>query len=363
MFGKRALAISAVIGLIVSGVSGVAWAQESDANYCDKVMARAHADASILYTPNIQAQFIKFPSASPLDITQTGATTDGYQIRALANWSPLDTYKGMTTLKVAEADCKQHKAMVDAMNVIGQLADVGRLPALQRQVKYLQQSQPQWKTIVDSTEARLKANVITVPDALAVREQALALDRKLLQLQGQLQALSAKDIPQSPHDVDALSQAVESGSLRFEKQTTHLRSLDPWTVNISAGLVPPQPSSGVQWFGVITLGFNFGEFQHKAYDDAYMDARTRELRTARYEMRDQLNKFRAQVKAAANAAAQEMLTVEAENLHLESIRVALGQTQATTALSVMDAIALQQIDLQGDRVYLEELNNQLSQWR
>jgi len=355
--------------VVVGGLySEVAIADDkTDIDYCNKVKARAASDAALLFSPQIQAQFIKFPSSSPTDATttSTGATgTNGLQARALAVWSPLDFYKGFRVENVATDDCKQHRAMVEAMNIIGvAAADLGKAPALKRQVEYLQSKQPEWQKIVSSTEDRLKANVIVLSDAMLVRASALALDRKLVEMKGQMDVITAKQYPDTTKYLSVLAQTIEESSMKFERESNHVRSLDAWTVTATAGLIPPQDNTGVEWLGVIAVGFNFGAFSHNYQDDKYLQARTNELRTARYEMRDQLKKFKDQVSATIDSTVAEIVVLETEELRLKGLYDALKLTSATATPALLNSIDLEQIDIESDRIFLEELKNQLLQWK
>ena len=351
--------------VVVGGLySEVAIADDkTDADYCNKVKARAASDSSLLFSPSLQAQFVKFPSSSPLDASTTGSTTNGYQARALAVWSPLDFYKGFGVQNVAEADCKQHAAMIEAMNVIGSALDVGKAPALKREVDFLQSKQVEWQKIVAVTDERLKANVIVITDAMQVRTSALTLDRKLIEQSGALATLSAKAYPETSKDLALLAQRVEDNSMKFEHETNHVRSLDSWTVTATAGVIPPQEGGSVEWLGVLAIGFNFGAFIHNAQDNKYLDARTSELRNARYEVRDQLKKFKDQVSATISSTQTEIVLLEAEELRLQGLYAALKQTTATATPALLNSIDLEQIDLESDRIFLEELKNQLLQWK
>ena len=347
-------------------VSSVAMADDTQ-DYCNKVRARAAADSSLLYAPIIQVQAIKFPSVNPIEPTAARtsnmATDNGYQVRGLISWSPLDFYKGFQVQGLADADCKQHEAMINAMNLIGQAADLGKLPAYQKEVAYLNSKKMEWQNIVSVTEVRLKNNIIVLSDAMAVRQEALALDRKLAQMQGNVGQLSAKDQPEVSKNLNDLAHQVETASVVYENQVKHNRSLDSWTVGISGGIVPPQDSFGTEWFGVISVGFNFGAFTHNAYDSKYVTARTHELQTARYEVRDQLNKFKEQVAAAIAATQAEIEVIESEQNRLTTLRTVLQDSSATATPALIDSIDLERIDLDSDLTFLVEFKNQLQEWQ
>jgi hypothetical protein len=356
--------LSVVFVLLQTSVS-LADDESSNIDYCNKVRARANSDAALLYAPSIQAQLIKFPgTSSGLDLLTTGSTTaSGLQARGLVTWSPLDFIKGFSVANLAEADCQQHRAMVDAMNVIVSVTDVGRLPALKAQVDYLRSQQPKWHGILEATDERLKANVITQDDAMKARDKILLLDRKLTEMQGQANNIAAKELPETQKDTAALIKAVDLASMKFERKSNYIRSFDAWQTGVSFGIVPPLGTSSVEWFGVVSVGFNFGAFTHNAQDNKYLDARKAELHNARYEMREQLIKFRQQISATMSASIQEISILEAEEMRLSALHDAIAKTNADATMALLDAIELERIDLESDRIFLEEFRNQLSQWK
>lgn len=343
-------------------VAANASADESDA-YCDKVVARAHADAALLFSPALTVQGVKLPSSSPTDPTsQTATNPNGYQFQTLMVWSPLKAYQGVGTLDVGETDCFQHKNVVHAMYVLNQLSDVGRLQALTKEIEYLEGKQTIVSNILSNTEERLAANVATVSDTLIVRQRALGLERKRVEARGQLNVLISKDAPKTTKDIVALSDAIETSSMGFERATNHVRSLDPWLFDITGGIIPPTSGIGTQWFGVIAVGYNFGGFSRLHQDNRYLDARLHELKTARYELRDQLSKFRANTLATMNSANVEIAVIEIELARLAVIRDRLLPTDATNTQTVINAIDLQVIDIEADKVFLQELVVQLTTW-
>lgn len=339
---------------------------DDNTDYCNKVHARAASDAALMFFPSVQAQFIKFPGTSAsMDLLTTGTTTpNGYQVRALMTWSPLDVYKGLSTQAVGEADCQQHRAMVDAMNVITSIADVGKLPALRKQVDYLRTNQTRWRSIVEATEQRLKANIITLDDSMRVREKALLLDRKLTEMQGQADTIAAKNLPETSKDIASLASSVVYASMTFEQKSNRVRSLDAWTTGVSFGLVPPVNGvSETEWLGVISVGFNFGAFSHNHEDDNYLEARKSELRNARYEMEDELRKFKDQIAATLSATIAETNVIELEKQRLTVIRNTVQKTEAAATPALLNAIDLEMMDLESDSIFLDEFRNQISQWK
>ena len=77
--------------------------------YCEQVRARAASDADLLMSPRLLVTGLRFPRGSQL-LDAGPITSDGFQLRTGFAFSPVDFYKGQTTLRIGEADCARHTA-------------------------------------------------------------------------------------------------------------------------------------------------------------------------------------------------------------------------------------------------------------
>jgi len=365
---------SSLAALLVGlGVVGTASAQETghdkdihDRDYCDKVQARAHADAWLLFSPSLQVQGIKYPAGAPGVVAVGGSETPGgYQVRSSLLWSPLDAYKGTVEQAVANKDCLQHSAMVDAQNLLEMMNDVGRAPALQAEVTYLKFHADDMNDILTNVHKRLVIGHSTIIELAAVQAGIDLLERKLAAAQGQLSLIETKDYVVTPRSSTEIVERLQRYSMEYEKETARLRSIDPWAISVSGGVVPPMGDGGsAAWFGMVTVQYNFGGFVRGADESKYLSARQHELQYARYELADQVRRLQDGIQVGIESADAEIVTLDKRISELNDLCEQLKlHIEAPNAMSTLGVVELQHMDAVSDRLYLIELRRQLSAWK
>jgi hypothetical protein len=309
-----------------------------------------------MFAPTVQAQGIKFPSNGALG---TGVTAgDGYQFRAALSWSPLDFYKGFQVKSVGTADCQQHEVVVSVREVLTQAGDYGRLPALKKQVAYLDEAKTECDRISAKSEERVAAHVSSIHDSAEVRGRITHVMRSRERSQGEIDRLQARGVEAFRGSLTALVSAAERETMAFEKQASHVRSLDAWDFRVTGGVVPQvQP---VDYFGVVQIGFNFGAFSHNAQESRYLSARADELTKARYELRAQVEQFRAHIKSTAAQARRELTIVEKQSAMLAADKAAIESADSANAAQALALITLDSILVESERVYLTNLTAELA---
>jgi hypothetical protein len=332
--------------LVVSSTTTPARSDESA--YCRKVRARAAADAALLFAPSAQAQAIKFPRNGTVDSSVTTGT--GFQFRAALTWSPLDFYKGFRVLRVGDADCDQHEAMVTAAEIVNQAADYARLPAARDEMQFLDSKQPIWQDIAAKSEQRRAASVTTLIEVNEIRTRIADLERKRAQVQGDVERLEMRGVGQYPAALSSLITAIEENSMRFEREASHVRSLDPWTVTATGGVIPQEKP--LDYFGLIQVGYNLGGLVRNGKESRYLEARSEELRSARYELGDQLRRFRDQLTSADAQAKRELAIVNKQASSLAASRAALEHSETANAAHALAVADLALIAVESDRVFL-----------
>lgn len=343
----RLLAAACCLGALVSATPASADGPEGSA-YCKKVRARAASDAALLYAPTLQAQGLKFPRNGTID---SGVTVgEGYQLRAALSISPLDIYKGVRVERVGEADCQYHEVIVSARELLAQASDHGRLPALRKQVDFLDARRPEWEAILAKSEERVAAHVGSLRDAAEVRARVAALVRAREQHAGEAERLAARGVETFHGSLPALVAAAEREAMRLEREISHVRSLAPWDVRVSGGVIPHDRP--VDWFGMVIVGFNLGAFSRNAAEGRYLDARAEELRAARYELRDQVARFHAEVKGALAQARRELAIVERHASVLAADKEALESAEGINTAHALALVALDRIFVESERVFL-----------
>lgn len=352
---KSSRLASAAVAALALAWSGSARAEDSA--YCTKVRARAAGDAALLHAPSAQIQGIRFPSNGAID---TGPTAGGnqYQIRGGLSWSPLDFYKGFKVTSAGDADCERHTAIVTAEELLLGGTDYARLPALRKQASFLSARRSAWETIVQKTDERLAAQIASLVEANDVRARAAELDRRVLQVGGEVQRLEARGIDDRRVMLSQLAASVEATTMNYERRVSHLRSLDAWDLRISGGVVPN--ATPVDYYGVVQLSFNFGAFSRNANETKYLDARAEELRKARYEIGSRLRLFRDQVKAQRDQTRQELAVIDKRSASLEEMRAMLSKSEASSAPQALAVLDLNMILVESERVFLTALMDELT---
>ncbi len=349
---RWALAAACVAG--TAAVESKASAQESA--YCRKVRARAGGDAALLVAPTLQAQGIRFPANAAID---TGATAgyQGYQARVAASWSPLDFYRGFRVLRVGDADCERGEAQISAQQLLLTGGDYGHLGALRKQNQFLDANKPMLLSIAAKNDERLQEHVISLLDANEVKTRVTELERKSIQVQAGISRLEARGADTYRGMLASLMSSVEATSMRYEREVSHVRSLDAWDVRLTGGIVPQEKPD---YFGVVQIGFNFGAFSRNANETRYLDARGQELRKARYELLDQLRRFRDQVRITLAQTRSELALVDSKMASLVASRKALASSEAPSTPHTLAVLDLERIATEAEQVFLSTLIFELS---
>ncbi len=349
-----------VVAMLAFGASAFAMTTSARAEgtspYCEKVRARASADASLMFAPTVQAQGVRYPRNGAIDSSTT--VGQGYQFRTAVSWSPLDFYKGFKVLEVGRADCEQHEATVTAQQVLMLGVDAARLPALRQASTYLSGQKGRWEEIITKNDERLAEHVTSLLDANEVRARGGELEKKAAMVDGDIGRLEAVGIDVYRGMLSSLMTSIESKAMDFERKASHVRSLEPWTFSVTGGVVPQERP--VDYFGIVQVGFNLGAFSRNSADARYLDARAEELRKARYEVIDQLRRFKAQVKVTNTQSKRELEVVNRRIAALRSARDTLATSEASGAPHALAIVDLDMILAEADRVYLTALVAELS---
>jgi hypothetical protein len=351
----RLCAAAAVV--MVTTASTSASAEESP--YCRKVRARAGAQAALLYAPTVQAQAIKFPNNGTTD---SGVTTGaGNQFRASVSFSPLDFYKGFRVASTADADCRHHESFITLQEVLAEGADVGRLPALRRQKELLEARQAVLDALVAKVNERFEAHLSSLLELAEVRGRVAELARKRAQVAGDVARLEALGLDSYRGMLSTLIDQSDRDAMTFEREASHVRSLDAWEFKFSGGIIPQDHP--VDYFAVVQVGFNFGAFTHNAQESKYLDARADELKKAKYELHDQVRKYRDGIAIGVTQARRELAIVDKQLEQLTTARASLERAEAPGAAHALSLVEIDIISAESEQTLLTELTAQLSRFQ
>ena len=355
------------ISLPSSFLPAVAAAQDS--SYCRQVRARAASDADQLMTPRVIVQGIHFPRGSQQ--FDSGVTTpNGYQLRTGLSFSPVDFYKGQGVLRIGDADCRRHEASQELEELLGHATETARLSALREQSQFLRTRTEDWRALGAKAAARLSQRIITVVEFTSVQRSIDTLEHKLVAVEGEAGQLEARQLGPSgpfpsaagstaaskagspastPAAVPALASQYYREAMRFEQEASKVRRLDDWKLQITGGVVPLQP---VDWYGTLELSVSLGALVKGEHEQRYIDSRSEDLRFAREGVETRLAQFRAQTAAALEQARRDLGLVEHSLEILRATRLALEQSEAESAAQARDLLAIEQVSVESDSIFL-----------
>ena len=342
--------------LAVGTCTAAANGQPARDAYCAKVRARAVSDADLLMSPRVLVQGIRFPqSGQQVDVGPTAGS--GYQLRAGFSFSPIDFYRGLGVLRLSDADCARHAASTKLEDVILHGADVARLAALRAQTGFLEDHAPEWRALSAKAAARLAERVITLPEYASMEQYVDTLEHKLVRVAGEARQLEAEGMPSPEQPLPTMAQQYVEQSMGFEREASRLRSLEAWKFQVTGGLIPQAP---VDWFGIAEVTFNVGAIAQRDAENRYLEWRAEELRHARDELQSQVERFGAQTDAALDQARHDLEVVQHSIDVLANTRLILDRSADGSATHARDTLAVEQLSIESDGVFLRALIDALA---
>lgn len=352
--------------LTIAVFSGFPWsAYAVPSPYCRKVQARATADAAVLMSPQLVTQGLRTPNFALLDPTLEGGT-GVYQLRVGLAFSPVDFYKGLSVMAASDADCERHHAQRNIEELLKQVHDIGKLPALRRQIEYLESQREQWQLLQKVSAERLAVRAITIMDFNEVEKRAMGLERQIAEQQGEADRIAARNYPDPAAEMSVLAVEYTRTTNAFERHTTRNNSLSAWKLRLSGGLIPLQGPArtsataikGVDWYAFAELSINLGGFN--GLGDDYLNAREDEVKTAPYELVEMLASFRRETQARLAQARRELENVEKQAMSTGNARELLQRAETPNSAQAVALLRLDEIWLAAERRYLGTLTEELS---
>lgn len=348
-------AISSLLALAVAGFVAMsateARADEQSSDYCRKVTATAEADASLLFAPTLSAEVIRFPASGVADKNglQQG---NGVQPRASMTIGLVDMYRGIGVLDVARNDCRRQDVAVVLQEVLAQRADVGRLPALERKLELLRSRKPEVDALVRAAEERFDARASTLLEVHELRRKAAEIARATSDTERDIEILRRRGFAPPAQPIAELLKAYEERAISYEASVSHVRKLQPWQLNVTGGITT-QPTT--DYFGVIQLSYNVGGLFRNPAENRALEARTQEVRRARYEVRQQVEALVEELRIEARRSQAQVAAFDVELARIARERASLDGLDAPNKAQVLAALALEAIELEAERTYLVTL--------
>ena len=333
-------------------------AAAQDSPYCEQVHARAASDAALLMAPRLTLQELRFPRNNQIDLG--GTTGQGFQFRTGLSFSIVELFKGIATLSIGDAACREHEAKVALRDRIRYARDFARVVALQAQLDYLDKHKPEWVELARKGAERMSRRLITLVDFTRLNKLIDALDQKLVEVQGRASVLRAQ-LPAFSHASQAslaeLSDNYTRQSARFEHEAVSARALDAWQVRLSGGVIAQAP---IDWYGQAELTYNFGGLFRPKQEQRYERARAAELAMSSDELPAQVRELRSQHKVEAEQAQHELAVAQRSLAMVASASSVLENIEAENVQHARDALTVERYSAESEVVFLEKLIDALA---
>ncbi len=348
-----ALAASLAIAALLALPTG-ATAQNSSP-YCRRVRAEAESRAFLLFSPRLAVQALHVPL-----VGGTGGVAleqgQAWQARAALSFSPMDQARGVLVLDQASAECERRAAGEEIQRALAGGSGFGRLRALREQVAYLESARPAIQQLLDQAERARTEQLITMHQWNDVRLRANAIDRHVQSLRAEIDRLAQDDEDRAASDrpIRAQLDDYERRSIDLARAESDLRRLNPWQLDVTAGIVP---LSTVDWFGAVELSYNLGGIAQAFAEDETIAARVDELREADYEVRGAVERFERSMRASTAELRDALQLLDAQARLLDEQRDLLTRAGEETAEAQQSLrmVEMNRIELEGDRVYRRTL--------
>lgn len=332
-------------------------AAAQDTNYCEQVRARAASDAALLMAPRLVLQELRFPRNNQIDL---GATTgQGFQFRTGLSFSVVELFKGLATLDIGDAACREHEAKVALRDRIRHARDYARAVALQAQADYLNKHKGEWAELARKGAERMSRRLITLVDFTRLNKLIDGLDQKLADVEGRASALRA-ELPALSALSQTLSELTESytkQSARYEHEVVSARALDAWQLRLAGGVIAQAP---IDWYGQAELSFNFGGLLRPKHEHRYERARAAELAWSPDELPTQVRELRARHKIAVEQAQRELTVAQRSLAMVMGASSVLENIEAENVQHARDALTVERYSAESEVVFLQKLIDALA---
>ncbi len=329
-----------------------------DGPYCRRVRAEAQVQAALLMSPQLVVQALHVPNGIAIGAEPVTSGFAAYQARAGVAFSPLDLAKGLALTRASDDDCEQFTAQTSLEDFVENGEGAARLPALRRQVAFLEASRPTWKALVEREEARFDSHAITLLELNQVRARGAALERRLVQAQGEAERLAARPYQPPAAPTGALVQRWLEHTMELERQRSTVRKLSFWNLRLTAGAVASEQP--VDWYGLAELTVHVGAIVDGRSERLALEARDQELRQERTSVEVRVREAERNLSLLRAQARRELTLVEAQLASAAATRDVVERADAPAAAFALALVTCDQLEAEAERTYLASFVEQLS---
>lgn len=319
---------------------------------CRYIEEQARAEASTLQAPELVVQVLRFPDAYGLEGTTWG---QGFQGRLGLAYSPTDLLKGFEVENLGAARCRAHRSETRAISGLDGVWNRIRHGALQARLEFLEQRRAAWLSIQQRAELRLSEQLITRSEAVDVRRRVQALEEQVLEAEARLAELdaTAADGSAAAASPALLVQEHVEAELLAERAQSNVRKLTAWQFRLTGGVIPTPRE--VNWYSVAEFRLNLGAPQLYHHLERAEDARKQALRESVRELPARLTRLRAEARAIDQQSKKRLALLERQLSHIDADVSALERAQNETGKQLRDALELERIAAEAERVSLQRL--------
>ncbi|MCB9594466.1 MAG: hypothetical protein H6719_17165 [Sandaracinaceae bacterium] len=341
--------------MIALAIATPAGADAQDSPYCRRVRAEAESRAFLMFSPRLAVQGLHVPLVG--GTTGTGIVQgQEWQARAALSFSPMDMIRGAYVLDQASADCDRRIVGEEIQRALSIGTSYGRSHSLRAQLSYLQSQQPAIEQLLADAQAARDEQLITMHQLNDVRLRANAIARRMQSLEAEIERLDEDDADRGATERPLRAQLddYEGRSIDLARAQSDLRRLNPWQINVSAGIVP---LSTFDWFGAVELSYNLGGIAQQFAEDRAVEARADEIREASYEVRHEVERFEERMRTSTRDLRDALRLLDAQAELMDEQRDLLTRTSEETAEAQhsLRMVEMNRIELESDRVYRRTL--------
>jgi hypothetical protein len=310
--------------------------------------------------PRVVAQAIKFPRGG--DLQGTGVlTTSLYQMRAYADWSLTNAYRGLLSLQLGDADCERQRLARDVESAIRLASNQGRRSALVAEIGFLKESEPTISAILGEAEGRRRAGVSTVSELDEIRTLGATLRTTRLEAEAAVGELDATPLPEPAGPIGPQAGEYSRAAMDYERIDSQIRQVAPWGLTVSGG-VASSSVAPLDWFGTVEVSYNLGGLAQPGAEHSVLAARKRELETSTTELEYAARAVDASLKKSTSLLKSQIDLVEEADRALEADLAGLAGAAVPNQLQVTSALTLRRVALQAQLVYLHALAERRRPW-
>ena len=301
--------------------------------------------------PRLVGQAIRIPSRA--DTTEEPTLgTDTVQLRASLTWSPLDLYRGVQVMRLADLRCERDASMTSLQEALAAGNRYGRAHALVQQIAHLEASLPAARALIARAEEQLAAGVATLLEVDQLRVRVHRLQRQLARARQELAILEIEEMDgvlARPLAGDVAK--LERADVAMVRGESDLRKLDAWNVDIRAGAVPDDSD----WFAMLQVSYSLGDPWRRRAEARLVDAHKGALRDSRDGSRSRAARFVRTMRTSVVQLREELALVRRQLEILAAEQDSLEQTSSDRAQSLVARITLDRFELEAEARFLETL--------